>query len=111
MDTSEIQKMMGGGGGADMQAQEEKRKQIEEQRNSILSSILEPEAKARLQRIGITRPERAQALENAIIQKAQMGQIRSKISEDQLIAMLEGTADSRKTKITFVRKSALDDDW
>ncbi|KKY21000.1 putative dsdna-binding protein pdcd5 [Phaeomoniella chlamydospora] len=77
----------GGGptGGDDEEAQRER---ISEQRQSILLQILHPEALDRLNRIRLVKASRATDVENRLIQLAQTGQLREKVTEDQLKELL-----------------------
>lgn len=68
---------------------EEQRKQQEDMRNSILSQILSQGARARLNTLKISKPEKAQIAEQSIIRMAQMGQIGGKLEEAELVQILE----------------------
>lgn len=63
--------------------------QMEEQKKSILRSILTPDARQRLGRIKIARPEIAESIENQIIMVAQSGQLKNKINDEQLRMLLK----------------------
>ena len=52
---------------------------MEEQRRSILDQILEPEAKDRLIRLALVKPEKARVMEDHLIKAATSGQLRSKV--------------------------------
>ena len=60
----------------------------------------------------IAKPEKGQQVEAAIIQMAQSGQLGGKLSEDELIGLLERFAGStKKTAVKFDRRrAALDSD-
>ena len=83
---AELQAQQGGAGGADKQAeQEEKRQAAEDRRQSMLVAIMQPDARERLQRIALVKPDKARGVEEMILQMAQRGQLGgAKISEDQL---------------------------
>ncbi len=51
----------------------------EEQRLAILDQILEPEARARLSRLSIVRPDKARATEDALIIAAKNGRLQSQV--------------------------------
>ena len=68
--------------------QEAQRKQIEEQRAAVLRKILTTEARERLGRIKVARPEIAENIENQLIMFAQSGQLKSKINDEQLRELL-----------------------
>eukprot|EP00735_Rhodelphis_limneticus_P000840 TRINITY_DN11370_c0_g1::TRINITY_DN11370_c0_g1_i1::g.26368::m.26368 TRINITY_DN11370_c0_g1::TRINITY_DN11370_c0_g1_i1::g.26368 ORF type:complete len:110 (+),score=21.00,sp/Q2HJH9/PDCD5_BOVIN/42.42/6e-16,dsDNA_bind/PF01984.15/8.5e-24 TRINITY_DN11370_c0_g1_i1:90-419(+) len=91
---------------------EERRQQAEAQRQMMLGRLLDVDARARLARIAIARPDRARAVEDMILNQARMGAIRTMITESQLIDLLEkGTQSEKKTTVIFDRRrSALDDD-
>lgn len=74
-----------GGGGDD---QEDQRKQQDEQRSSVLNQILEPAAADRLARIRMVKESRATDVENRLMMLAKSGQLRAKVTEDQLKQML-----------------------
>lgn len=90
-----------------------------------MSQILSPEARERLSRIALVKPDRARAIEQLLARMAQSGQLRGRVSEDQLIDVLDqveamekgqsgATGSKSASKITFTRKAAYedsDDDW
>lgn len=82
---------------------------------TILNRILTNEARERLSRVKIVRPDRAQAVENYIIKLYSMGQIHQKLGEKDIVQILDGLSrdsqQKQQTKITFNRKNiAADDD-
>ncbi|RLF55072.1 MAG: DNA-binding protein [Thermoplasmata archaeon] len=80
-----------------IQEQEEiEREEIEEERRRILSLILTQEARERLARIKMARPEFARAIEDQLILLAQNGRIKSKIDDDQLKELLSRLARSKR---------------
>jgi len=99
------------------QAQAQKAEQ-EAQREAILDQVLEPAAHARIGRMKLVRPEKARAVEDSLIRAATTGQLKSKVSEEQLIAMLEqigGGGDdkesgTKKKGITIQRRKGFDED-
>ncbi|XP_020554093.1 DNA-binding protein DDB_G0278111 isoform X3 [Sesamum indicum] len=93
--------------------QEEAKREAEEQRQMILARILTSEARARLARIALVKPEKARGVEDVMIRAAQMGQIVDQVSEERLISLLEqiNTQTTKETKVTIKRRqSVLDDD-
>jgi programmed cell death protein 5 len=84
--------------------QEEQAKAVEEQREMMLTQILTPQAKERLARVSLVKEERAKEIENTLLQMAMRRQIAGKITEDQLIAMLERGAEKTQSKVKFVRR-------
>lgn len=81
---------------------------------TILNRILTNEARERLSRVKIVRPDRAQAVENYIIKLYSMGQIHQKLGEKDIVQILDGLSrdsqQKQQTKITFNRKNIADDD-
>ena len=59
----------------------------------MLSQILSPEAADRLGRIRLVKESRAADIENRLIMLARSGQIRQKVSEDQLKDILGAVAE------------------
>lgn len=77
--------------------------------SSLLSQLLEPQAKERLSRVNMVRPDRAKAVENYIAKLAQTGQLRRKMTEPEIVEILNGIArdqeQQNQTKIVFDRKN------
>ncbi len=74
----------------------------------MMTQLLEPEAKERLARVKLVKPERADAVMKYLMQLYQSGAIRRKVNEDQIVDILEKVAsDERKqndTEIVFDRR-------
>ena len=87
---------------------EERAQQLLEQRNALLSTILEPNALLRLKRVALVKPEKTKQIEDQLIRMFQARQITT-VGEQQIIKMLEQTSASEtsKSKVTIKRK--LDD--
>ncbi|KAK5117459.1 hypothetical protein LTR85_008844 [Meristemomyces frigidus] len=108
----ELQSQQGGnrGGGG----QDEERKNAEaQQRNSILSQILDPAAADRLGRIRLVKASRADDVENRLIMLARSGQLRSRVTEEQLKDILTAVNEQQQEaeKVTVQRrKGGWDDD-
>lgn len=83
-------------------------------RQSILDQILEPAAADRLGRIRLVKESRAVDVENRLITLARSGQLRAKVSEDQLkdilAAVSEAQEEQQPQKITVTRRKGWDDD-
>ncbi|KAF2104724.1 DNA-binding TFAR19-related protein [Rhizodiscina lignyota] len=100
---------------ADQQASREA-----EARASILSQIISPEAADRLNRIKLVKESRATDVENRLIALARSGQLREKVTEEQLKQLLgamseqegggDGAGGAGGGKIQVVRKSGWEDD-
>ena len=126
IDMNALQKQLGGGGGGasveEIQAQQAQAAERESQREMILDQILEGPAKERIARMKLVRAEKARSVEDSLIRAATNGQLKSKVTEDQLIAMLnqisggadDATGDSaggKKKGITIQRrKYGMDED-
>ncbi|KAH8927262.1 hypothetical protein BT69DRAFT_1278177, partial [Atractiella rhizophila] len=107
-------------GGSSNGATQEQQEQQEELKRQMLSGILSPEARERLSRISLVKPERARGVQEMLLKMFQGGQLRGKVSEEQLVDVLDqiekvegggGKGREEKGKITFSRrKDILDDD-
>ncbi|XP_029188102.1 programmed cell death protein 5-like [Acropora muricata] len=108
----ELQTQYGGQNSAQMQQQQEAIKREAEMRNSLLSQILEQGARARLNSIALVKPEKAKMMESMLIQMARSGQIAGKLSETQLISLLQDMSEKtqKKTTVRFNRKRIDDSD-
>ncbi|KAJ3044632.1 hypothetical protein HDV00_001558 [Rhizophlyctis rosea] len=102
----------GGGGQGGGEEAAEKKRQMEEMRRGMLYQILENDARERLARIKIVKEDKARAVEDMLLRMAQGGQLRGKVSEQQLIDMLEqiSEANAKETKITYNRRRFGDSD-
>jgi programmed cell death protein 5 len=86
-----------------MEEQEAQQKQFEKQKKMILRSILTTDARERLGRIKIARPEIVESIENQLIMAAQSGQLKNKINDEQL-RMLLSKAIPKKRDIKIKRR-------
>jgi len=68
--------------------QERQKQEFEEQKKAILRKILTTEARERLGRIKIARPDLAENVENQLIMLAQNDQLKNKINDEQLRLIL-----------------------
>lgn len=85
-------------GAATQQAAQQQ--QVEEAKQSILRNILTPEAKERLTTVKIARPQLVEQVEMQLISLAQSGQLRTKIDDAKLKALLQ-QLQSRKRDTTI----------
>lgn len=85
-----------------MQQQEAKR-QFEAQKKQILAQIMTSEARNRLANLKLTRPELVEQIELQLIQSAQSGSLRGKVTDDQLKVLLSQIA-GQKREIKITRK-------
>ncbi|KAK8234331.1 PDCD5-related protein, partial [Phyllosticta capitalensis] len=96
-----------GGGDDDARAREA------EMRQNILSQILSPEAADRLGRIRMVKESRATDMENRLIMLARSGQLRTKVTEDQLKDLLGAVSEQEEKtqdRIVVQRRGGWDDD-
>ncbi|KAJ5118639.1 dsDNA-binding protein PDCD5 [Penicillium atrosanguineum] len=103
----------GGGQGG---GQEEQRQAESERRAAIMNQILDPAAADRLGRIRLVKEQRATDIENRLITLAQTGQLRSKVTEEQLKELLNAVAENQRKEeeeqkiVISRRKGGWDDD-
>ena len=80
--------------------QEEEKKQLDAQKAMILRKILTSEARERLTRVKLARPQVGETVENQLIYLAQIGKIGKKIDDNELKMMLQKlTAKKHEMKI------------
>ena len=83
---------------AQQQAEQEK---MEAQKRQILSQILTSEARQRLANLKLTKPEMVNQIELQLIQSAQSGSLRGKVTDEQLKVLLRQiSGQKREIKIT-----------
>lgn len=70
------------------QQQVEQEKEYEKQKQAILRTLLTPDARERLGRVKVARPEIAENLEQQLIMLARGGRLKSKINDQQLQGLL-----------------------
>lgn len=84
--------------------------------DSFLIPFLQPEAMERLSRVAMVRPDRAAAVENYLRQLISTGQVQHKVSESEIVQILNGVSKEQQkkseTRIIFERKGddMLEDD-
>ncbi len=74
--------------GSQAALEEARKKEFDEQKKTVLRQILTTEARERLGRIKIARPDAAENIENQLIMFAQSGQLKNKINDEQLRELL-----------------------
>jgi|TARA_B100001971_G_C18111794_1_gene494606 programmed cell death protein 5 len=72
--------------------------QVEQQRRSILMEVLTSEARSRLGNVKLARPEFGMQVESFLIQLAQSGQVKQKVTDVQLKQIL-GKVQQKKRDI------------
>jgi programmed cell death protein 5 len=86
----------------DAAEQERMRRELEAQKRQAMMQILTPEARSRLANLRLTKPEFVDQIELQLIQLAQMGRIKSKITDEQLKVLLKRlSGQKREMKITW----------
>ncbi|KAH9842549.1 DNA-binding TFAR19-related protein [Rhodofomes roseus] len=105
------------GAGGEGGEEEAKRVAEEQMRRDLLATVLDNAARERLARIALVSPQRSQQIEAILLRMAQTGQLRGRVTEDQLIDLLEQAEEAqsktaaKKTTIVFQRrKGGFDDD-
>jgi len=97
--------------GGNYEAQQQANKEREDMINGMLSQILSQDARARLSSIALVKPEKAKAVTGMLIQMANSGQISGKMSDSQLLSLLERVSgNSQKTSVKFDRRRVMDSD-
>jgi len=91
---------------AQEELQEEQEKKFKEQKKHILIKLLTPEARERLGRIKVARPQIAESIENQLIMLAQSGRLKNKINDEQLQALLKKLMP-KKRDIKIKRKGLI----
>ncbi|KAF9532294.1 PDCD5-related protein [Crepidotus variabilis] len=93
-----------------------KQAQEEQMRRDLLATVLESAARERLSRIAMVSPERSKQIETILLRMAQSGQLRGRVSEQQLVDLLDqmeeaqGKSSSKKSTIVYQRRKGFDDD-
>ncbi|CAL1703481.1 unnamed protein product [Somion occarium] len=97
--------------------EEAKRAAEEQMRRDLLATVLDSAARERLSRIALVSPERSRQIEGILLRMAQTGQLRGRVTEEQLIGLLEQADEAssrnapKKGTIVFQRrKGGFDDD-
>ena len=83
--------------------QQEAQAQFEAQKKQILAQIMTSEARNRLANLKLTKPELVNQIELQLIQSAQAGSLRGKVTDDQLKVLLRQIA-GQKREIKITRK-------
>lgn len=82
-----------------MNQQQNQQQAFEERKRQILLNILTKNARERLGRISIVKPETANQIEAYLIQLYQSGQLKRKLTEEDLKNILSATQDKKDFKI------------
>ncbi len=76
--------------------QEDSEERFEAQKKALLRQVMTPEARERLGRVRIARPEIAENIESQIIMLAQRGAIQDKITDKTLKDLLKKITGNKK---------------
>lgn len=80
--------------------------------DSLLTQILDHEAKERLNRVRMVKPERVAGVEQYLVRLYQSGGIRGKVGEGELVELLDKIANEERrnnsTSIRFARREYVD---
>ena len=77
--------------------------QFEAQKKQLIAQIMTPEARNRLANLKLTKPELVNNIEIQLIQSAQAGSLRGKVTDEQLKVLLRQIA-GQKREIKITRK-------
>lgn len=81
---------------------------------NMLNQALDTNARERLSRVRIVRPDRAEAVENYIVKLISMGSLGKKLNEQDIVEILNSLARDEKkktdSKIIFNRRQISDDE-
>lgn len=96
-------------GGVPTQAQYEnaqkQQEDMQDKQDELVHGLLSAEAMARLNNLGLVKPEKKQALVAHLFKLANAGQLgREKISDKQLEQMLKTLADSVRTRVARIAR-------
>lgn len=86
---------------AEEQVADQQAAEAQAQKEAILRQILTPEARQRLMNIRMVKPQMAEQIEIQLIQLAGSGRLRSRVTDEQLKALLQqiqGRERERKVK-------------
>ncbi|XP_031629290.1 uncharacterized protein D2005.3 isoform X1 [Contarinia nasturtii] len=98
----------------EQKAAQEQARQQDEAINGFLSQCMDQNARARLNTLKISRPDKAKMVEQIIVRSVRSGQVQGRIDEPTLIGMLE-QVNSQMPKTTSSvkfdrRRAAIDSD-
>ncbi|KAG9034378.1 hypothetical protein FRB95_013286 [Tulasnella sp. JGI-2019a] len=112
---AQLQKQGASSGGASSEQDGEKQEQQDQIKRDLLATVLDPGARERLSRIALVNPGLSSQMEGILVRMAQTGQLRQRVTEEQLIGLLEQASEaqgksSAKKGISFQRRKVADDD-
>jgi len=83
---------------------EEREEKEHEERKELLRRIMTPEARERLSRVKLVKPEFAQQIEEQLIYLAQSGRLRSQVDDAMLKRILAQLQQDRDINIRRIEK-------
>lgn len=118
MDISSLtpQQSQGNSNADEAAAKAQKAEQEAQMKREMMATILDQDARERLNRIALVNPQLSKQVETILVRMAQTGQLRGRISENQLIGLLDqadgahSPTTAKKGAIVFQRRKDLDDD-
>lgn len=92
----QLRQQQGSPSGGEGGQEDQQRQREAEARNSLLAQILTPPAADRLGRIRLVKESRATDVENRLITLARSGQLRQKVTEEQLKELLGAVSEQQQ---------------
>ncbi len=83
----------------EQQQQTQQMQQTEEVLKKVMSQVLDMKARERLSNMKLVNPEVAMQLQMYLAQLYQSGQLRERITDEQLVMILRKLTEKRETKI------------
>ncbi|EAX96872.1 Double-stranded DNA-binding domain containing protein [Trichomonas vaginalis G3] len=92
---------------------EEKQKQLEAQHAALLDKILSTEAKERLGRIALVKPEKARMVEDLLIQMSQQRNLGGPVQDAELLEILNkvSATEQAHSTVQIKHRGKFDDKW
>lgn len=85
--------------GGNLKGAQDQQEQMKKQLKAVASKIMTPEARSRLGNIRAAKPDLASQIELQLVQLYRAGQIRDKITDDQLKEMLKSLKSKKERDI------------
>ena len=80
--------------------QAQQQQQMEDVLKAVMSQVLDSKARERLSNLKMVKPEIAMQLEMYLAQLFQSGQLKERITDEQLVIILKKITEKRETKIS-----------
>lgn len=86
---------------AQQQLAQQQQQEMQAQLKQAMKQVLTPEARSRLDNLKLTKPELVQQIEIQLLQSAQTGSLRGKVTDEQLKVLLKNLmGQKREIKIS-----------